>query len=230
MTTGFRRSRGGGAHAHFEDVEARMLASLAAQVVELLRDGAARPGAVAEDPDAVDPLATLVGLGADGPLPRPDDPVLARLLPDGYGDDQSEAADAADFRRYTEPGLRDLKATNAATVVTSLLESGADLSGLGSERRSDDPGDPGDPDDPDDPGDGGPERATGVDVELDADAVDGWLRCLTDIRLALGTRLGVEQDDEERWAQLPDDDPDKAMHEVYDWLAFVQETLLRTLR
>ncbi|MDQ3664112.1 MAG: DUF2017 domain-containing protein, partial [Actinomycetota bacterium] len=139
----------------------------------------------------------------------------ARLLPDGYGGDESEATDAADFRRYTEPGLRELKATNAANLITSLLEAGADLSGLG--------GDPTDAPGTDD-------EPAGVDVELDADAVDGWLRCLTDIRLALGTRLGVEQDDDERWEQLPDDDPDKAMHDVYDWLAFVQETLLRTLR
>lgn len=215
MTTGFERTRGGGAHAHFEDVEARMLASLAAQVVELVRDGAAQPGVVGADPDAGDPLAALVGMGADAPLARPDDPALARLLPDGYGADEAEATDAADFRRYTEPGLRELKATNAASLITSLLEAGADLSGLGSD-QTDAPGTD--------------EEPTGVDVELDADAVDGWLRCLTDIRLALGTRLGVEQDDDERWEQLPDDDPDKAMHEVYDWLAFVQETLLRTLR
>ena len=215
MTTGFERTRGGGAHAHFEDVEARMLASLAAQVVELVRDGAAQPGVVGADPDAGDPLAALVGMGADAPLARPDDPALARLLPDGYGDDESEATDTADFRRYTEPGLRELKATNAASLITSLLEAGADLSGLGSD-KTDAPGTD--------------EEPAGIDVELDADAVDGWLRCLADIRLALGTRLGVEQDDDERWEQLPDDDPDKAMHDVYDWLAFVQETLLRTLR
>ena len=217
MTTGFERTRGGGAHAHFEDVEARMLASLAAQVVELVRNGAAQPGVVDEDPDAGDPLAALVGMGADSPLARPDDPALARLLPDGYSGDESEATDAADFRRYTEPGLRELKASNAATVITSLLEAGADLTGLGSEPREDDGSE-----------DAG--QSAGVDVELDAAEVDGWLRCLTDIRLALGTRLGVEQDDDERWEQLPDDDPDKAMHEVYDWLAFVQETLLRILR
>ena len=33
----------------------------------------------------------------------PDDPALARLFPDGYTDD---AEASADFRRYTEPGLR----------------------------------------------------------------------------------------------------------------------------
>ncbi|CAN5888976.1 DUF2017 domain-containing protein [soil metagenome] len=204
MTTGFQRSRGGGAHAHFEDVEARMVASMAAQIVELLRDSA--PSAAAGGDDT-DPLASVVGLGADAPLPRPDDPVLARLLPDAYRDDEAEASD---FRRYTEPGLRDQKASNAAAVIASLSEAGADLDVAGPA--------------------GGAAGGAGVDVELDADGVDAWLRCLTDVRLALGTRLEVAEDDEARWEQLPDEDPAKAMHDVYDWLGFVQETLLRALR
>lgn len=207
MTTGFTRSRGGGAHAHFEDVEAHMLASMAAQVVELLRDGAASSAVRSDD---ADPLASVVGLGADAPLPRPDDPVLARLLPDAYRDDEAEASD---FRRYTEPGLRDQKAANAQALIASLTQGGAgedvgSLIGTQSDTGS----------------------ASGVDVELDAAGVDVWLRCLTDVRLALGTRLGVAEDDENRWEQLSDDDPAKAMHDVYDWLGFVQETLLRALR
>lgn len=203
MTTGFHRSRGGGAHAHLEQVEAAMLGSLAAQVVELLRDGAGAP-----DADAADPLASLVGLGASGPLPPSDDPVLARLFPDAYVDDEQEASD---FRRYTEPGLREAKIAHATAVLASLGHlggAGGAAGELGGTEGDD----------------------AGVDVELDGGGVDSWLRCLTDLRLALGTRLEVEQDDERRWEGLPDDDPAKAMHDVYDWLAFVQETLLRTLR
>ena len=203
MTTGFHAVRGGRAHAHLDVVEARMVASLAAQVIELLRDEAAP--AADDQGGGEDPLAVLVGLGADGPLPKPDDPVLARLLPDAYSDD---AGEAADFRRYTEPGLRDRKAANAATVIGSLVEAGADL---GAE-----------PEPQDAPG--------GVDVELDRAGVEAWLRCLTDLRLALGTRLGVAEGDEELWERQPDDDPAKAMHDVYDWLGFVQETLVRTRR
>lgn len=197
MTTGFRRARGGGAHAHLEAVEARMLASLAAQLVELLRDGAQASDV---DDDAGDPLATMVGMGASGPLPRPDDPVLRRLLPDAYPDDEQESSD---FRRYTEPGLRDRKSDDAAALITSLLESGVDLDDID-------------------------ETSAPADIELDAAAVAAWLRCLTDLRLALGARLGVEQDDEDRWEQMPDDEPAKAMHDVYEWLAYLQETLLRT--
>ncbi len=207
MTSGFRRSRGGGAHAYFEQVEAHMVMSMAAQIVELLRHDA--PPSTTRD-DSGDPLAAAVGLGASGPLPRPDDPVVARLLPDAYRDDE---ADAADFRRYTEPGLRDRKAANASAVIASLTEAGTGT----------DPGT-----DPDvGTGSGG---LAGVDVELDAGEVDAWLRCLTDIRLALGTRLEVADGDEAHWEQLPDDDPANAMHDVYDWMGFVQETLLRALR
>jgi len=203
VTAGFSPLRRGGAHAQFEPAEAGLLASLARQVVELLRDGVPDPQVAEADGD---PLAQLVGV--DGPADPPDDPVLARLLPDGYSDadptaphdDGGELADAnADFRRYTEPGLRDGKVATAQSVIAALHEAGAD--------------------DPDQP----------VDVELDADGVQSWLRCLTDLRLAIGTRLGVEQDDEDRWESLPPDDAARGMHEVYDWLGYVQETLVRTL-
>ncbi len=187
-----------------------MLASMAAQVVELLRDGAASPAVRGDD---ADPLASVVGLGADAPLPRPDDPVLARLLPDAYRDDEAEASD---FRRYTEPGLRDQKAANAQALIASLTEGGA---GEDAGSMVATVGDM----------EGGAGGTSGVDVELDAAGVDVWLRCLTDVRLALGTRLGVAEDDENRWEQLSDEDPAKAMHDVYDWLGFVQETLLRAL-
>ena len=34
-----------------------------------------------------------------------------------------------------------------------------------------------------------------------------WMRSFTDMRLALATRLGVEEGDEDYWDALPDDDP-----------------------
>ncbi len=48
-----------------------------------------------------DPLARAVGIGTA--TEAPEDPALARLFPDGYTDDPEASAD---FRRYTEPGLR----------------------------------------------------------------------------------------------------------------------------
>jgi hypothetical protein len=63
-----------------------------------------------------------------------------------------------------------------------------------------------------------------VEVDLDAAQVQAWLRTLTDVRLALATRLGIE-DDEHVWDE-DSDDPVAVMHDVYDWLGFVQETLV----
>jgi hypothetical protein len=51
----------------------------------------------------------------------PDDPVLARLLPDAYPDDP---AAAGEFRRYTESGLRSGKVAAARTVLDTLPEGG----------------------------------------------------------------------------------------------------------
>jgi len=203
MTSGFSRVRRGGAQARFDFSEASLLTSLAGQVVALLRDGVADPDVVGQDPDD-DPLDRLVGIdGMGGPVEPPDDPVLARLLPDGYSDDDEGVDEAnADFRRYTERGLRDGKVANAETVMASLRVAGIEAVG------------------PDDP----------VDVELDADGVQAWLRCLTDVRLAIGVRLGVAENDDDRWKSMPDDEPAKAMHDVYEWLGYVQETLVGTLR
>jgi hypothetical protein len=67
---------------------------------------------------------------------------------------------------------------------------------------------------------------TTVEVELVAEQLQAWLRSLTDVRLALATRLGVEQDDDDYWDALPEDDPRAYLHDIYEWLGFVQETLV----
>ena len=45
-----------------------------------------------------------------------------------------------------------------------------------------------------------------------------WMRSFTDLRLALATRLGVEEGDEDYWDSLPDDDPRAQVHDIYDWV------------
>lgn len=66
-------------------------------------------------------------------------------------------------------------------------------------------------------------------LRLDRDAAHAWLRTLTNLRLALGTRLGIEQDDDARWEALDEDDPRRYVRDVYDWLGWLQETLVRAL-
>ncbi len=114
----FKRRRRGGVVAVFEPDEAHVLVNLAGQVVELLRD---RNGASESDPD---PLAVQLGMG--GPSLPPEDPVLRRLLPDAYGDDQEESAE---FRRFTERSLTSAKVENAERLIASLEAGGLDDEG-----------------------------------------------------------------------------------------------------
>jgi len=79
-------------------------------------DGAPEP----EPEPEPDPLHAIVGLPS-GPGPsRPTDPVLARLLPDAYGEDEA----AGEFRRFTEAELRETKRGAIDTMLTSLPPSG----------------------------------------------------------------------------------------------------------
>ncbi|PZF79171.1 DUF2017 domain-containing protein [Jiangella anatolica] len=136
---------------------------------------------------------------ADEAPSRPTDPVLLRLFPDGYRED-TEAA--SDFRRFTERGLRDRKAATAATVLASLATADGVQPAKNREK---------------------------IRIELDQAESEAWLRTLTDLRLALGTRLGVTDSDEDEWLSLDENDPRRHVHDVYDWLGWVQETLVRTL-
>jgi hypothetical protein len=102
----FTRRRGR-VSAELDAGEAQLLSALASDLLVLLDDG--------EQPDA-DPLAALVGLGS-GPVERPSDPALARLLPDAYPDD---AEAATEFRRFTEHDLRAGKRAHAGTVIAAL--------------------------------------------------------------------------------------------------------------
>lgn len=66
----------------------------------------------------------------------------------------------------------------------------------------------------------------GTTIELDAADVQAWLRTLTDIRLTIATRLGIETDEDEGDVST---DKQAALHEVYDWLGYVLELLVRAV-
>src|SRR5439155_4943187 len=72
------------------------------------------------EPD-LSPADLAAMLGATGPTSPPQDPVLARLLPDAYGDDPEAAGE---FRKYTEQGLRSGKVAAARTVLATLPSEG----------------------------------------------------------------------------------------------------------
>jgi hypothetical protein len=218
LMAGFRGTSGG-ATARFAAAQAAIIRDLVGQVVELIgadvEDDSAigldqrtpgepgqpgQPSALgqpsapgqgggwpADRPISAEDLEAMVGFTENPELP--DDPVLARLLPDAYRDDPEASGE---FRRYTEQGLRSGKAAAARTVLATLPPGGGR-------------------------------------IRLSEPEAQAWLRALNDVRLALGVRLGVTDDFDEQVADMGPDDPRSAYVGVYQWLAFLQETLVQAL-
>lgn len=201
---GFHRVRRGGVTARFDHTQAGIIRALVSQVAELVGEpGAPGPGGQPGTPggpgdpgggpgpaDAGNPLADLADL-LDGTAPEgpPEDPALARLLPDAYRDDTDAAGE---FRRFTEQELRSGKVAAAQTVLATLPEDGGK-------------------------------------VDLSEEDAQVWLRALNDVRLTLGVRLSITEDFAERVVGLDPADPRSAYLWIYDWLTFLQETLVRAL-
>jgi hypothetical protein len=70
--------------------------------------------------------------------------------------------------------------------------------------------------------------ASGDKIVLSDDQALSWLGTLNDLRLTLGSRLSIT-DDREDWDALPDRHPAAVMFSLYDWLTFLQETLVHAL-
>ncbi|MFD3731526.1 DUF2017 domain-containing protein [Streptomyces sp. NPDC058632] len=161
------------------------------------------PGPAAEAPD--DPLAELF---AEGPSEPPADPVLRRLFPDAYGDpDESAPARDAEERRAHSAEFRrftenDLRAGKRENAL-AVIRSLDGLAAAG----------------------GG-----GAVLKLSAEESRQWLGALNDLRLAIGSRLQIDdEDDTDLLFHLPDEDPRKPMVMAYLWLGGLQETLVSTL-
>lgn len=177
---GFRRSFGGRLTLRTDEIERGILADLVGQLLEFVTPAAQW----AED---ADPLARLVGI--DASAERPEDPALRRLFPDAYADDDEASAE---FRRFTERSLREVKMGHARTVAEALERSG--------------------------------DKLVVDDIEAQA-----WLGTLNDLRLTLGSRLQMDEERAEDLLELDEDDPAFVLYQVYDWLTFLQETLVRAL-
>lgn len=70
--------------------------------------------------------------------------------------------------------------------------------------------------------------AAGGEVIPD-DHAPAWLGFLNDTRLALGSRLEITEDSHDELANLPESDPRGALFGVYDWLTFLQDSLVHQL-
>ncbi|MQY23716.1 hypothetical protein NRB20_68470 [Nocardia sp. RB20] len=165
--------------------EAEVLRSLVGAVTGLLTERAS------SGPD--DELAQLTGLRIGNATP-PEDPRLARLLPDFHRPEAgSPDADRADLnsalRGLHEPDIIDRKVAAGSVVLDTL-----------------------------------PER--GGKILLTPEQADSWLNALNDVRLALGTAIGIDADTPDR---LHPDDPRAPHLDVYHWLTWMQDSLLRAL-
>lgn len=170
--------------------------------VQLLELIGPGPGGEVSD----DPLAELF---AEGPSEPPADPVMKRLLPDAYGGPGGEDGSAGgpdETRAYSAEFRRftenDLRAKKRddALVVIRCLDATTAA------------------------GDGG------AVLKLSVEESRHWLGALNDLRLAIGTRLEVtDEEDVDLLYRLPDSDPRKPMVMAYLWLGGLQETLVGTL-
>jgi Domain of unknown function (DUF2017) len=187
VATRFVRAGDGTITCSLAGEEAVVLTNLLGQLIELLSDDRVERGESGGD----DELAQLIGrMGSTEP---PSDPVLSRLLPAAYDDEEQ----AGEFRRFTEADLRTAKVDGAQAVIDDL----GDVS-----------------------------QSDRVTLRLDDDDALTLLRTLNDLRLTLGTRLEVSEDDpDDRFEALPEHDPTRWTFEVYAWLGWLQETLVDAL-
>ena len=128
----------------------------------------------------------------------PDDPAIARLVPDGYTDDP-EAAE--EFRGLTQRDLLDRRESDAARVLATLHET----PGLPDEGSITDPSDE--------------SLLEVMQLRLDPEDLQAWLRTIAAVRLVLASRLGIKTED--------DHDGEDPRFGIYDWLGFRLDGLVR---
>ncbi|WP_046500069.1 DUF2017 domain-containing protein [Streptomyces odonnellii] len=142
----------------------------------------------------------LASLFAEGPSEPPADPALARLFPDAYGDDDDELKEFS--AEFRRFTENDLRGRKREDGMAVVRT----LDGLGSA------------------------GAGGAVLKLTPEDCLHWLGALNDLRLTIGTRLEVTDEDEGgELYRLPDSDPRKPMVMAYLWLGALQETLVETL-
>lgn len=187
----------------------------AASRTDLLSLGGTTSLLVQLDADEADALASLAGQ-IESLLSESDtdSPALSRLFPVAYSDDASAAAE---FARYTRPGLQQRK-IDAARSVREAVEA---ASGLGLDDGS-----------------------YTHNIEINSEMLLPWLTFLTDLRLVLADSIDVAADGSVPDASPPASEADSAIVDaaaeelaqlrelqrgVYDWAAFLQDSLVAAL-
>ena len=68
---------------------------------------------------------------------------------------------------------------------------------------------------------------SGEKLVLTGDEALCWLGFLNDTRIAIGTRLEITEENHDELAELPAEDPRAGLFDVYDWLTFLQDSLVQ---
>ncbi|MFE1176686.1 DUF2017 domain-containing protein [Streptomyces sp. NPDC058773] len=158
------------------------------------------PGEEAGESESDDLLASVF---SDGPSEPPADPVLARFFPDAYGGPDLVPDDdvRAASAEFRRYTENDLRARKREDAL-ALIRA---LDTLAPEGGS-------------------------AELRLKPAECRQWLGALNDLRLAIGTRLEVtDEEDGGELLGLPDSDPRKPMVMAYLWLGGLQETLVESL-
>ncbi|MFJ9029266.1 DUF2017 domain-containing protein [Streptomyces sp. NPDC102274] len=142
----------------------------------------------------------LASLFSEGPSEPPADPALARLFPDAYGDDDDELREFSSEFRRFTENDLRGRKREDGMALVRTLDALA-VEGGGA-----------------------------AVLKLTSDDCRHWLGALNDLRLTIGTRLEVADEDEGgELYRLPDSDPRKPMVMAYLWLGALQESLVETL-
>ncbi|ORL39384.1 hypothetical protein A6F59_21105 [Prescottella equi] len=144
-----------------------------------------------------DELAALTGLRT-GNSETPSDEVLARLLPDFQRPDPDKADSADDTERGNVNSA--LHSLHEPDIIDDKLAAGSVILQT--------------------------VPAEGGKVVLTPEQADAWLAGLNDVRLALGTNLGIDSDTPD---EVDPDDPRAPHYDVYHWLTWMQDSLVQAL-
>lgn len=174
--------------------ESLILSNLVSQLLALLQSHSS----VALDPD---PRLASYEIGGTDCLPE--DPALARLLPNAYLDPTL----AGEFRKVTEQGLINRKIEDALLVATTLSGTIPEHIEFHTETESETADD------------------DGTVFHLTPETLEPWVRTLTALRLSIAARLDIEN--EEQYAEIREAPGHEETFIIYEWLATLTDMLLR---
>ncbi|MBV9089620.1 MAG: DUF2017 domain-containing protein [Mycobacteriaceae bacterium] len=177
---------------------ARFRTALADHEASLLRNLVTSLVSMLDDRESSAPSDELQAITGirTGNSRRPEDATMARLLPDFYRSERSHPAGSAN----TESMNAALRSLHEPAIIDAKRQAARRL--LATIPQG------------------------GGRFELTTDDANAWISAVNDVRLALGTMLGIGPDGPER---LPDDHPLAGHLDVYQWLTVLQEYLVVAL-